>query len=194
MIDDEFNASFVTNVRTHNFGLSNCSETLILSECTSNFGASSVIINHNQESNIEIKVKKLDDFSAKLSNVKLIKIDVEGMELKTLEGAQEIIKEHQPIIAFEQHASDFLPNNNDTPSIKILRKLDYIFCYSESANDKKKLWLFSRLKNVIELFTGKLITRKILLAQYIPRQYHSLIIAIPLKYKKEILGLANNEN
>ena len=190
----QFNASFVTNVRTYNFGLGNSNDTLMLSECATNFGASSAIIKHEQGSNIEIKVRRLDDFSNDLSNVKLIKIDVEGMEFMVLDGAQKIINEHHPIIAFEQHASDFLPNETDTPSIKLLRKLGYIFCYSESSDNKKKPWLFNRLKNVLELFIGKTITRQIVSQQFIPRRYHSLIIAIPPNYKEEILLSSNKYN
>ena len=188
----QFNASFVKNIRTYNFGLGNCNETLTLSENASNFGASSAIIDHNQNLDIKIEVKKLDDFDTKLSNIKLIKIDVEGMELMVLEGAIKIIDKHQPIIAFEQHASDFITDDNDTPCIKLLRKFGYIFCYSETGENKRKFWLINRFNNILELFTGKTINRKIILQQSVPRRFHNLIIAIPTKYQKEISLLVKN--
>jgi FkbM family methyltransferase len=188
----QFNASFVKNIRTYNFGLGNSNKTLILSENSSNYGASSALINHNEGLDILIKVKKLDNYIDDLSNIKLIKIDVEGMELMVLQGALKIIDKNQPIIAFEQHESDFIANDNDTPSIKLLRKLGYNFCYSQTSDDKKKSWLVNRLNNILELFIGKTTNRKIILEKTIPRRYHSLIVAIPPKYEKEISLLANN--
>lgn len=48
---------------------------------------------------IEVEVRTLDSF--KFQNVGLIKIDVEGNELYTLQGSIETIKLNQPIIYFE---------------------------------------------------------------------------------------------
>lgn len=48
---------------------------------------------------IQVEVKTLDSF--KLKNVGLIKIDVEGNELKTIQGAEKTIKKHKPIVYFE---------------------------------------------------------------------------------------------
>jgi len=48
---------------------------------------------------IFVDVKTLDDYN--LSNVGLIKIDVEGAELRTLQGAKNTIVKNKPIIYFE---------------------------------------------------------------------------------------------
>jgi FkbM family methyltransferase len=48
---------------------------------------------------IQVEVRTLDSF--KFKNVGLIKIDVEGNELKTLQGATNTIKSSNPIIYFE---------------------------------------------------------------------------------------------
>lgn len=48
---------------------------------------------------IQVQVKTLDSF--KLKNVGLIKIDVEGNELKTIRGAAKTIKKYKPIVYFE---------------------------------------------------------------------------------------------
>ena len=46
-----------------------------------------------------MEVNTLDSF--KLKNVGLIKIDVEGNELKTIQGAEKTIKKYKPIVYFE---------------------------------------------------------------------------------------------
>ena len=48
---------------------------------------------------IQVEVKTLDSF--KFKNVGLIKIDVEGNELKTIQGAKKTIKKYKPIVYFE---------------------------------------------------------------------------------------------
>ncbi len=48
---------------------------------------------------IQVEVNTLDSF--KLKNVGLIKIDVEGNELKTIQGAEKTIKKYKPIVYFE---------------------------------------------------------------------------------------------
>jgi len=48
---------------------------------------------------IQVEVRTLDSY--KFKNVGLIKIDVEGNELKTLQGAKKTIKKYKPIVYFE---------------------------------------------------------------------------------------------
>jgi methyltransferase, FkbM family len=48
---------------------------------------------------IQVPVRTLDSFN--LDNVGLIKIDVEGNELKTLQGAEQTIKNSMPFVYFE---------------------------------------------------------------------------------------------
>jgi hypothetical protein len=57
------------------------------------------------------------------SNVKLIKIDVEGHELKALMGAKKLIKEQMPIIPFEQQVKDF--TNGKSPVLSLLEEIGY---------------------------------------------------------------------
>ncbi|MGC4022148.1 MAG: FkbM family methyltransferase [Cyclobacteriaceae bacterium] len=51
----------------------------------------------------EVEIKKLDNFldDQKIDRVDLIKIDVEGFELKVLKGASEILKKCKPILFIE---------------------------------------------------------------------------------------------
>lgn len=55
--------------------------------------------NNGSYEKIEVQVKTLDSFNFK--NIGLIKIDVEGNELHTLQGSLNTIKENKPIVYFE---------------------------------------------------------------------------------------------
>lgn len=59
----------------------------------------------SQDGNIQIKVDSLDNILAN-KNVTFIKMDIEGAELKSLEGAQEIIKRCYPKLAISIYHSD----------------------------------------------------------------------------------------
>jgi len=58
---------------------------------------------------INVELKKLDDLIPSDKKIGLIKIDVEGAELKVLQGAKELISRDLPIVIFEcgLGASDF---------------------------------------------------------------------------------------
>jgi FkbM family methyltransferase len=64
---------------------------------------------NEQDITIEVKTDLLDDVLPDDYHVELIKIDVEGGELRVLEGAVKTIKKHKPYIIFEHGlgASDF---------------------------------------------------------------------------------------
>jgi len=66
----------------------------------------------------EVPLKTLDETFKNLTSLKLIKIDVEGMEREVLNGGQELIKQHRPFIYCE----------NDREEIKsdLLNKLSSI--------------------------------------------------------------------
>lgn len=66
-----------------------------------------------------VKTARIDDYH--LTNVSLIKIDVEGMELEVLEGAMETIKSSRPCLYIETLLLD------DNKILESLRDLDYDF-------------------------------------------------------------------
>lgn len=51
-----------------------------------------------------IEIQKLDDLLSNVENVKFLKIDTDGFDLKILRGAFEIIKINKPILFFEYDA------------------------------------------------------------------------------------------
>ncbi len=54
-----------------------------------------------QDSKIEVSVKKLDDVIAHDIKIDLIKIDTEGAEYQVLQGARKLIEKNKPAIIFE---------------------------------------------------------------------------------------------
>ena len=61
----------------------------------------------SRESERNITIKKLDDFAAEenLANVKLLKIDTDGYDLKILRGSFNFMKVNKPVIFFEYDAT-----------------------------------------------------------------------------------------
>lgn len=50
---------------------------------------------------IKVQLARLDDCGKEFPKTSLIKIDVEGAELMVLQGAEDFIRKHQPVIVFE---------------------------------------------------------------------------------------------
>jgi FkbM family methyltransferase len=115
------NAELVGNVVCHNVGLSDRTGDAVLSINPDNIGGSSITDGKSLHSQ-DIKLIELDSFE-KFDNVKLLKIDVEGHEYKALWGAKHLIKEHMPIVLFEQHLSDF--DEGRSPVVLLLQQLGY---------------------------------------------------------------------
>jgi FkbM family methyltransferase len=74
-----------------------------------NHGGCSLRDAHNPDVRTErVKILRLDDLhhAGLLSSVSLIKIDVEGYEFDVIQGAEQTIKEHRPIIYSEADRAD----------------------------------------------------------------------------------------
>lgn len=92
---------------------------------------------------IEVEVTTLDEFvlRERVSNIDLIKIDVEGMEWEVLSGGRKVISECRPIVVAETHrvASDMMRYDCLTPMFKMFYDLNYI---SMSLNSEGRLCKF----------------------------------------------------
>ena len=175
----DFNCSYRENISCHNFGLGDKEECLTLYEHPSNNGASSALrdnLNKNYNK-LEIKCFKIDSFLNKFHNVKLIKIDVEGMEHKVILGAEITISEHKPVIAFEQRLSEFTVPSNETKTIDFLRTLGYEMFWLKNSTTQMP-WVFRRIKNIYQLFFGYVQKRQIISNNKVPTGSHSMIFAI----------------
>lgn len=97
-----FNQNSLPNARVLNLGLGNQETNLNLEIRTpSNRGGNRMSI--HQAEGISVPVKTLDHQFQQLNipAVNLIKIDVEGFELKVLQGAEQVIKKFKPILFIE---------------------------------------------------------------------------------------------
>lgn len=97
----------------------------------------------NPDNLIEVEVTTLDEFVMRegISNIELIKIDVEGMEWEVLSGGRKVISECRPIVVAETHrvASDMMRYDCLTPMFKMFYDLNYI---SMSLNSEGELSKF----------------------------------------------------
>lgn len=75
---------------------------------------------------LEVPIRRLDDlFGGTSSPVRLIKIDVEGLELAVLRGASSLIARDRPIVLFEQARSEFRGGVSEVT--EFLASLNYRF-------------------------------------------------------------------
>lgn len=152
----EFNAA--SNVNVHNCALGKKEETATLFDLPCNMGGSSLKTEHGGR-RYEVKVDTIDrhDFA----NVCLIKIDVEGLELSVLKGAEQTIRKCRPIIVFEQLHDEF--DGDESPTIRFLRQLDYDIHWSAFRSRLSRLW-------TAPYFTT---------GTSVPAADHSMIVALP---------------
>jgi FkbM family methyltransferase len=170
------NTKRLTNVAIHNFGCSSSVEKIKFIEDYNNIGSSSAtrdIVGNNE---IEILVKPLDDLFDDLSNIELIKIDVEGMEYPALKGAEKVIEKFHPVICLEQDEVEFRSEYNETQSLDWLRSKGYrIFTLK---NNKQRSLIIRRLNNIKQLFFGVHENREIIEYAKLPRSTYSMVYAV----------------
>lgn len=115
----QLNSELAENMTCLNIGLSDSDGTATLHVDPSNMGGSSLYGKGRPQ---EIQVRRLDSVEVG-GKVSLVKIDVEGHELKALAGAKQLIATHKPMILFEQHNEDFV--NGKSAVIELLRAYGY---------------------------------------------------------------------
>ena len=155
-------------------GLSNKKEQLegglIDFSISANYGYTRIDNLHiaNEKSKYIINVDTLDNMN--LENVSFIKIDVEGSELKVLEGAKETIIKYKPTIFIElwctsENSKKLIDKEkfdyiNPLMSFTFLYKLGYI-CFPVSVNSDDFLFIHYTNKSLIEKFITFLNKEKI---------------------------------
>ena len=170
------NTKHVKNVEVFNWGIGLKEEFLQLQENINNIGGSSAKYQIDEENIVNIEIKPLDNDFESLKKVMLLKIDVEGMEIDVLRGAEKIITKFYPLICFEQNKADFLNCFNETEVIEWLRKKDYkIYAIYKP---KRKNIIVRRLKNIMQMITGFKDSREIIEYKKLPMGDYDMVYAI----------------
>jgi FkbM family methyltransferase len=128
-----------TNVHTEHMAVGDCNGEVEI-PCSTydsawNYGSFSIVEGFNTEGRFageqwmeQVRVTRLDDhpLAGGLKAIRLLKIDVEGLEVNVLDGAGELIKSHRPCL--------FVENNNAKTGDLLIRKIEslnydsYWFC------------------------------------------------------------------
>ena len=140
----------IPNVYAFQEAVSDENGTMLIPECdftkTNNFGGINI---ENSKKGTLVNKTKLDNFINRISNLKLLKIDVEGMEIGVIKGAVDLIKKFKPIIYVE---NDRIEHSKDL--IELLWSLDYKLywhlpkLYNENNYFQDKENIFSNLVSV----------------------------------------------
>ena len=170
------NTKHLKNVEVFNWGIGSKEEYLQLQENINNIGGSSAKYQIDEKNIVNIEIKPLDNDFDSLKKVMLLKIDVEGMEIDVLKGAEKIITKFYPLICFEQHKTDFLKSFHETEVIDWLREKDYKI-YAIHKPTRKNI-IVRRLKNIMQMITGFKDYREIIEYKKVPRGDYDMVYAI----------------
>lgn len=146
-----------------NIELNKCDNVVIIDKAISNTkgktklalkGAQSFIEAYNVKDAIEIETDTLDNLIEKAD---VIKIDVEGAELKVIEGSERIINECKPIFVIEHN--EYWHGDKPKTHLEIMKKLISKGYYPFNYNYTH--WIYipkDNLNNISELARGKLLS------------------------------------
>ena len=111
----------ISNVFAYQEAVSNENGSILIPECdftkNNNFGGINI---DNTKNGTTVNRQKLDNFLNKIDRLKLLKIDVEGMEILVIKGAKELIDKFRPIIYVENDRQE-----HSKELIELLWSLDY---------------------------------------------------------------------
>lgn len=173
------NTKNIDNIDIFDWGCGIDQKILKLKENYSNIGSSSAKFEIETDNLVEIKIKPLDEILNKLNKVTLIKIDVEGMEIEALKGAENVINKFNPTICFEQNEWEFTENYIETEVIEWLRTKGYrIYANFVPFAPKRKNIILRRLNNIKQLLFGIIEKRKIVEFERLPKAGYHMVYAI----------------
>ena len=174
----KINAQLVDNMTCYEEGLSEIDGEAFLTDPVGFPGCCEIA--DSTQNNLSIQIKKLDSVSDRFQDVRLIKVDIEGHELKAFLGGEQFIRQNKPFILFEQHPNEF-DSNGTSKVIELLKSFGYskfatVLEYpriKKSAN--KTLWYaFTTLSRVLCGSEMRVEFNDVFLPEFYP-----FIIAIP---------------
>ena len=178
------NSEIHKNINAYNFGLGDQEDTKLIYINKTNLGASHVREYFSQKTKtfiasqrIKIKITKLDNLINNIGEVKVMKLDIEGMEYLALRGAEKTINKFKPIIQFE-----LLSQKNNLPEIfTFLESYGYYFYELVNEYEFKNIFL-RRLINIFEFIRNKKVISYYLKNITITKQKNYVIIALQKKH------------
>lgn len=99
-----------------------------------------------QKNGTTVNRQKLDNFLNKIDRLKLLKIDVEGMEILVIKGAKELIDKFRPIIYVENDRQE-----HSKELIELLWSLDYKMYWHLPKLYNKSNFFFVKKKIFLEI-------------------------------------------
>ena len=153
------NANLFGNITALNFGASSISKIVEARQDPRNIGATAIKTSEDHNgSSVKFELVRIDDVKEvqESKQITFMKLDIEGHELEALNGAEQTIRMHRPIIAME-----VLPGNIHDGSTRELRFLfdlgyNWIYGFQEAGwlgRSPRKVKNLARL--LMTLVTGK---------------------------------------
>ena len=169
------NARLADNIVPHNLALGEESGVLPLTFNPLNVGEASLVERAagGERSIEQVAVKQLDTLVAGLGDIAFIKLDVEGFEPQVLKGADRLLRERQPVVAFEQNPSAFVDGHSET--VQLLQDAGYKFCILSKRHVGHGL--FGHLRATWQKITTGLFY-DVLAVDHLPRGHYSMIVAL----------------
>lgn len=175
------NSELVSNVKCFNFGISSAERSASIVVDNRNMSGAHVVSGSTAMA-VPIELKTLDSVMASTDGlpVRLIKIDVEGHECEALRGAEATIRGSQPIIIFEQHASDFV--GGSTQTIDLIRSYGYENFACIERTPAPPSFLPDPLQRIFSVVARLVVgsSRQIVMMKVFEPRFYPFIVAIPV--------------
>jgi FkbM family methyltransferase len=177
------NADLRKNIRPLNIGASDVSKEMSLSYDSSNWGGGQLWPEQPDASrafSVPVKVQRLDDLAEIADHpIGLLKIDVEGHEMRVLKGATTLIKRSRPVVLFEQHAHEAKGGSSEV--VDFLKGNGYTLFYEvRSLPSLPRTWRFPGrmlVNGLIRLLFGE--RKHIVPIKRFEGVFYPMVIALP---------------
>lgn len=149
----EANAMLKNNIHAFNIGLSNKKHSQTASFDTGNLGSASLVHEGSDSATVQFSLDRFDQLNliSKDQKIDFIKIDVEGFELQALQGCEQTLSVHKPVIAMEVLKSDMQNGGTAALEYLFLQGYNFQYCIQEASSFWGRHEAISKLLNAISV-------------------------------------------